>query len=101
MMLVFEFEDCVMDYVSFYELKLPNTTFKNCQLHEVDFSEADFTNSIFDNCDFRLSTFNNSILEKVDFQTSYNFEIHPMVNRIKKAKFSKENILGLLLGFDD
>jgi hypothetical protein len=38
-------------------------------------------------------------LEKADFQTAYNFEIHPTLNRIKKAKFSKENVVGLLLGF--
>jgi hypothetical protein len=34
-----------------------------------------------------------------EFQTAYNFEIHPTLNRLKKAKFSKENVVGLLLGF--
>ena len=41
-LLAFDFVDCIMDYSSFYNLKLPNTSFKNCQLHEVDFSEANF-----------------------------------------------------------
>jgi uncharacterized protein YjbI with pentapeptide repeats len=99
MMLAVSFENCVMDFVSFYGLKLPNTVFKNCQLHEADFSSSDFSNAVFDNCDFRLSTFDHTILEKADFQTAYNFEIHPTLNRIKKAKFSKENVVGLLLGF--
>ncbi|MFK7946112.1 MAG: pentapeptide repeat-containing protein [Saprospiraceae bacterium] len=99
-LLAFEFLDCIMDYVSFYELKLPNTTFKNCQLHEVDFTKANFLKTNFENCDLKLSIFDNTNLEKADFRTAYNFEIHPTLNRIKKAKFSKTNVIGLLQHFD-
>jgi hypothetical protein len=46
------------------------------------------------------ATFENTILEKADLRTSYNYLIDPEINRIKKAKFSKEGIVGLLHRYD-
>jgi len=40
--------------------------------------------------------FDNSILEAADFRNAYNFSIDPQTNRVKKAKFSFNNIAGLL-----
>lgn len=93
-------KNCVANHCIFYKTKLKKTNFKNTQLHETDFSECDLTNSVFDNCDLTRATFSNTILENVDFRTAYNFEIDPEFNRIKKARFSNENILGLLTKYD-
>ena len=90
------FEDCILYLSSFYKLKIKGTKFKNCNLMEVDFTETDLTGSTFDNCDLTGAIFNNTLLEKVDFQTSYNFSIDPEINRIKKAKLSMASIVGLL-----
>jgi hypothetical protein len=46
------------------------------------------------------ATFENTILENVNFKTACNFEIDPEFNRIKKAKFSIENVSGLLAKYD-
>jgi uncharacterized protein YjbI with pentapeptide repeats len=90
------FEDSHLNLASFYKLILKGIEFKNCNLHEVDFAEADLTNAIFENCDLNRAIFANTILEKVDFTTSHNYTINPEINRIKKAKFSKIGVMGLL-----
>ena len=79
---------------------MKQTTFANCNLHESDFTQADFSNSLFENCDFLDATFFETILEKADFSTSYNYRIHPVENKIKKAKFSHNGLAGLLLNYD-
>jgi len=65
-------------------------------LQQVDFTEADLTNSIFNNCEFKSAIFERTTLEKSDFRTSYNYIIDPEKNKIKKAKFSMPEVLGLL-----
>lgn len=90
------FERCILNISSLYTLKLKNTRFVDSSIREVDFTEADLTGSIFKNCDLSGSVFDKTILEKVDFRTSYNYSIDPESNRIKKAKFSRDGISGLL-----
>lgn len=93
-------DSCTLNLSSFYKLKLKKMRLKNSSLHEVDFSEVDLSASIFDNCDLLNATFDKSILEKADFRTAYNYIIDPESNRIKKAKFSRNGIAGLLNKYD-
>jgi fluoroquinolone resistance protein len=44
--------------------------------------------------------FENTILENADLSTSSNFSIDPETNRIRKAKFSRLGIVGLLDKYD-
>jgi uncharacterized protein YjbI with pentapeptide repeats len=94
------FENCNLNHSSFYRTKLKKTAFANLKLHEVDFTECDFSGSVFDNCDFTGASFDNTILEKADFRKSFNYSIDPERNRIKKAKFSRAGIAGLLHKYD-
>ena len=91
-----DFENCILNLSSFYKLKIKDTKFKDCILHEVDFTEADLTGALFDNCDMRGATFEHSVLEKADFRTAYNYSFDPELNRIRKARFSRMGIAGLL-----
>lgn len=68
-------------------------------MHEVEFTEADLHSAIFDACDLHFSTFERTNLEKADLRTAVNFSINPTVNRIKKAKFSRDRLAGLLDSF--
>jgi len=95
-----EFINADLHLASFYQFKLPNTRFLNCSLKEVDFAEADLTNSVFENCDLSSAIFEQTILEKADLRTSYNFSIHPEINKIKKARFSLNGLQGLLYKYD-
>jgi fluoroquinolone resistance protein len=94
------FEDCQLNYASFFKTKIKKTSFKNCQLQEVDFVEADLTSAVFNNCNLLLAVFENTILEKADFRTSHGYAINPEINRIKKARFSIWGIPGLLNQYD-
>ena len=66
------------------------------RLHEVDFAEADMMGVNFNNCDLSGSSFEKTNLEKADFRTAFNYSFDPEHNKIKKAKFSKEEVVGLL-----
>jgi len=66
----------------------------------VDFTESDLTGSFFEDCDLQKAIFLNTNLEKVDFRSSINFSIDPEKNRIRKAKFSRIEIVGLLNKYD-
>ena len=90
------FNGCNLNLSSFSNLNLKSTQFKNCNLQEADFTETDLTNSVFSDCDLNRAIFDNTNLEKVDFRTAHNFLINPEINRLKHAKFTKNNIIGLL-----
>ena len=75
---------------------MKSTKFKNCNLKEVDFTETDLTSAVFENCELISAVFERTILEKADLRTSHNFSIDPELNRIKKSRFTLNNIRGLL-----
>jgi len=91
-----EFNESNLNLASFYQMKMKGTKFNSCMLQHVDFTETDLTNSIFNNCDFKNAIFERSIVEKSDFRSSFNYVIDPEMNKIKKAKFSMPEVLGLL-----
>lgn len=91
-----EFTDCQLNVASFYQLKLKNIRFVNCNLQEADFAEADLSGAKFSNCDLLSAIFDNTNLEKADLSSAYNYQLDPEANKIKKAKFSQNGIIGLL-----
>lgn len=94
-----KFSNCILNDSSFYELQLPKIHFKNCALENVDFAYADLSQAYFENCNLKGAIFDQTNLEKANFITAENFSINPNQNKIKSAKFSKENCLGLLHTF--
>ena len=99
-LLAFSFDTCVLDYASFYQLKIPNTRFINSSLIEVDFSETDLRKASIRDCNLQGSLFENTIIEEANLRNSYNFIIDPESNYIRKARFSRESILGLLFKYN-
>jgi fluoroquinolone resistance protein len=95
-----EFENCIMNFSSFYKRVMKKTRFKDCTLHEVDFTDTDLSGSSFLKCDFFKAKFENTNLEKADLRTSFNYALDPDLNKIKKAKFSSEGLPGLLHKYD-
>lgn len=95
-LLSFTFSNCQLQFSSFYKLKLKGIRFSNCNLNQVNFVEADLSNGLFDNCDFKHAIFEKTNLKNSDLSSSENFVINPENNTITRAKFSKENVLGLL-----
>lgn len=95
--LSFNFENCMMDHVVFYKVKMPGTRFINCRIREADFTETLADKVLFDKCDLQSTVFERSSLLMADFRTAYNFALDPELNKMKGARFV-ENALGGLLG---
>ena len=55
-----------------------------------------YKRQIFSECDLSKTLFENTNLSKCDFRTSFNYSIDPDKNKIAKAKFSAQNVSGLL-----
>ena len=98
--LSFKFDGCLLNNSVFYQTSIKKTVFTNSKLIEVDFTECDLSNSVFSGCDFSGAVFDNTGLEKTDFRTSFNYCIDPVLNRLKKAKFSLSEVHGLLYKID-
>ena len=94
------FENCQLDYSSFYKKKLKKASFSSCSLKEVDFTETDLSGTVFKNCDLTGAVFVQTILEKADFRTARNYALDPELNKIKKAKFSLPEVAGLLAKYN-
>lgn len=94
------FEECVLDYASFSNKKMPKTHFNSCSLKEVSFIGTQLTNAVFENCNLERALFNDTKLAGADFTSSYNYSIDPEFNPMKKAKFSMIGIPGLLDKYD-
>ena len=94
------FQDCVLDYSSFANKKMPKTKFNSCSLREVSFVGTNLTSSVFDNSNLDGAIFNNTQLAGADFSKATDFKIDPEFNPMKKAKFSTQGIIGLLDKYD-
>tara|TARA_R110002167_G_scaffold163242_8_gene359988 strand:- start:6364 stop:6933 length:570 start_codon:yes stop_codon:yes gene_type:complete len=95
-LLDFSFLESTLNLASFVGLSLKKQEFNKCKMIEVDFSGADLRAANFDNCDLARAIFKGTNLEKADFRTAINFSIDPENNRLKKAKFTKDGVMGLL-----
>lgn len=93
------FENCQLDYSSFYSRKVLKTSFRNCKCEEVDFSSADLSESSFVQANLKGAIFDNTKLNKVDFTGASHFIIRPESNSIKDAKFDLEGLPGLLTDY--
>lgn len=94
------FQDCVLDYSSFANKKMPKTKFNSCSMKEVSFIGTNLTNASFENCNLDNAIFNDTQLAGTDFRTAYNYKIDPEFNPMRKAKFSTQGIVGLLDKYD-
>ena len=95
-LLSLSFEDCFLNFTSFYKLKLKGTKFLNCSMQQADLSDANLSFSLFDNCDLKFAVFQNTNLTEANFQSARNFIIDPEDNLLKGARFSSGNLEGLL-----
>ena len=97
--LSFRFHDCLLDYASFYKLTLKGGIFENCSLKSVEFSEANLSRANFTGSTLDDAIFQQTNLSQADFRSSVGYRINPISNTIRGAKFSKEEVMGLLVDF--
>jgi fluoroquinolone resistance protein len=94
------FKDCQLDNSFFSEMNLQGSRFEGCSLRQVDFTGADLKKIRFHQCDLQNALFENCQLYETDFRTAYHYTFDPAKNRLKKTRFSREGLEGLLRSFD-
>lgn len=94
--LSYRFRKVQLNHACFAGVKMRDTRFDECILEETDFTGADLSGSVFRETNLLNAHFEHTILEKCDFRTALYFTIDPEINRLKKAKFSPEGLIGLL-----
>jgi uncharacterized protein YjbI with pentapeptide repeats len=99
-LLSLSFDHCSLILASFYQLQLKKIEFTECKLIEVDFTEANLSNAQFKGCDLDKAIFEKTNLEGADLSTAINYKFDPEQNRLRKAKFSKDGVVGLLGKYD-
>lgn len=87
---------CQLNHSAFYRVKLNHSSFTHCQLENVDFTEADLTGTTLRDCQLQDATFGQSILIKADLRGSTGYSIDPDQNRLRGARFSLPEVIGLL-----
>jgi uncharacterized protein YjbI with pentapeptide repeats len=90
------FDTCILDLASFHGLRLKNTVLSNCRLRETDLSGADLSGASFAGCDLGGAVFDGTILEGADMRTAQHYSIDPATNKIRKARFTRDGLEGLL-----
>ncbi|WP_108424011.1 pentapeptide repeat-containing protein [Flagellimonas amoyensis] len=94
------FEGCNLTLASFNDLSLKETPFIDCTLTQTDFTGADLSRSTFPGCTMENTLFHTTNLEGADLSSALGFDIDPSINTLKKCKFSKEGLIGLLKKYD-
>ncbi len=95
-LLELEFDQCALDYCLFGNLEIANTAFKHCRLIDTDFTKTDLSGAIFTGSNLSGAHFENTLLVNADFREAVSFNIDPEINNLRKAKFEKEQLDGLL-----
>lgn len=91
---------CLLLYCNFSELNMKNTSFNGSTLKENHFTNTSLIGADFTDADLSGTLFHNCDLSKADFSSATRYDIDPLTNKIKKAKFSLPEAVGLLRGFD-
>lgn len=94
------FKNTLLHYCNFSDLNMKNNIFSGSRVKESYFSNTCLTGADFSDVDLSGTIFHNCDLCKADFSTATQYEIDPLTNKIKKAKFSLPEAVGLLRAFD-
>lgn len=94
--MIISFEDCILNYSSFFGLDLRKCHFIRCNAVETDFSEANLSKVEFTQMNLAGATFIGCILNETDFSTATNYFFNPAENKIKGALFSMPEAMTLL-----
>ena len=88
--------DCFFQYCNFSDISMNKTVLKNSKIHKCSFTNTSLKESNFTNCDLIETTFHNCNLSKTNFCGAKNYNINPITNNLKKAKFSFPEVVNLL-----
>lgn len=94
------FKNCIMQYCNFSDLNMKRASFSGSRLKDGHFTNTVLVETDFDGVDLAGTIFHNCDLSKADFSKASQYNIDPQTNKIKGAKFSLPEAMGLLRGFE-
>jgi fluoroquinolone resistance protein len=94
------FKKCLLSYCNFSDLNMKNTHFDGSKIQQAHFTNTVLSGADFADTDLSGTIFHNCDLCKADFSSAVRYNIDPQTNKIKKARFSLPEAVGLLQGFD-
>lgn len=94
------FKNCLLQYCNFSELNMKNSNFSESKIKECYFTNTCLNGANFSGAELPGTAFHNCDLCKADFSSATQYSIDPCTNKIKKAKFSLPEVVGLLRGFE-
>ena len=96
-----EFQDCHLNYCTFFALDLTATPFLQCQAAQSSFVRVDLTETDFSGTDLAGARFEDCQLRKADFSQAAAVFIDSRCNRVKDAIISVDSaaLVALSLGF--
>ncbi len=87
-------------YCNFSALSMKEVSFKDSKIYQCRFIDALLEKACFTQVDLNGTTFHNCDLRESNFEGALNYCINPCENKIKKAKFSFPECIGLLKSLD-
>ena len=94
------FKNCLLQYCNFSELNMKSTSFSGSKIKECYFTNTCLNSANFNGTELSGTSFHNCDLCRADFSGATQYSVDPCTNKIKKAKFSLPEVIGLLQGFD-
>ena len=95
-----EIRACTLKFNNFFRMKIAKLSVEDSSLLDCAFMECDLSGSVFRNVDFQDTTFQECDLAKADFREARNYRINTTSNRVRKARFSLPEVVGLLDNLD-
>ncbi len=91
-----KFQQCILNYSSFFALHLQEITIEECKAHEVDFRSGNFTDANLSYTNFTGALFNHTKLNRCNFKEASHYHIDVLNNDIHGAKFCRFEAVSLL-----
>ena len=92
--------ECILDSANVEGVDCRQISWSGGRAHGADFTAANLEGVAFDGVDLEGALFGQTKLSGTDFRTATGWRIRPEENRIRGAKFRRDNLEGLLLSYD-
>ncbi len=94
------FSNCSINSCNFSDLKMKGSKFTKCKITDSYFQETFLAGVSFEGSNFKNTLFHNANLVGASFCNVSGYSIDPLVNNVRKAKFTVPDVLNLLSGFN-
>jgi uncharacterized protein YjbI with pentapeptide repeats len=91
-----DFMGCVLNHSSFMGLNLEKMIMTRCIAHDVSFEDSNLSYVDCTGTDFENSRFARTNFTSTDMRGAKNYNIDPILNTLKKTKFSMPEAMSLL-----